>query len=72
LSSAKTGGPKRAIRFKDGRLGPAISHLLFAIHNIFFARSDRRSVVALRHTLNTYCQGSGQKTNLLFYLVMDT
>jgi hypothetical protein len=49
---------------KNGRLGPAISHLLFADDSIFFARSDRRSVDALHQTLELYCQGSGQKINL--------
>jgi hypothetical protein len=49
---------------KNGRLSPPISHLLFADHNIFFARSDDRSVEALKVTLKTYCDGSGQKVNL--------
>ena len=49
---------------KNGRLGPVISHLLFADDSIFFARSDRRSVEALKETLQLYCQGSGQKINL--------
>ena len=49
---------------KNGRLGPAISHLLFADDIIFFAKSDRRSVDALQHILNLYCGGSGQKINL--------
>jgi hypothetical protein len=48
---------------KNGRLGPAISHLLFADDSIFFARSDKRSVEALHQTLQTYCDGSGQKIN---------
>ena len=48
---------------KNGRLGPPISHLLFAYDNIFFARSDTRSVVALESTLNLYCQGSSQAVN---------
>jgi hypothetical protein len=33
---------------KNGRLGPPISHLLFADDIIFFARSDSRSVEALK------------------------
>jgi hypothetical protein len=49
---------------KNGRLGPAISHLLFADDCIFFARSDSRSVEALQNTLTLYCEGSGQKINL--------
>lgn len=49
---------------RNGRLGPPISHLLFADDNIFFAKSDNRSVDALKNTLNVYCQGSGQKINL--------
>jgi hypothetical protein len=48
----------------NGRLGPPISHLLFADNSIFFARSDERSVNALQSTLQTYCEGSGQKINL--------
>jgi hypothetical protein len=50
---------------KNGRLGPSISHLLFTDYSIFFNKSDRRSVDALHHTLNLYCEGwSGQKINL--------
>jgi hypothetical protein len=49
---------------KNGRLGPPISHLLFADDSIFFARSDNRSVEALKETLKIYCDGSGQKINL--------
>jgi hypothetical protein len=48
---------------KNGRLGPPISHLLFADDSIFFARSDRKSVDALHSTLETFCEGSGQKIN---------
>jgi hypothetical protein len=44
---------------KNGRLGPSISHLLFADYSIFFARSDKRSVDALHRTLKLYCDGSG-------------
>jgi hypothetical protein len=49
---------------RNGRLGPPISHLLFADDNIFFARSDSRSVEALKETLKLYCDGPGQKNNL--------
>jgi hypothetical protein len=49
---------------KNGRLGPAISHLLFADDSIFFARSDSHSVDALQRMLSLYCDGSGQKINL--------
>jgi hypothetical protein len=49
---------------RNGRLGPPISHLLFADDNIFFARSDDKSVMALKNTLRVYCEGSGQKINL--------
>jgi hypothetical protein len=45
---------------RNGRLGPPISHLLFADDSIFFACSDRRSVDALHSTLDTFCEGSGQ------------
>jgi hypothetical protein len=48
----------------NGRLGPPISHLLFADDSIFFARSDIKSVDALTETLKIYCQGLGQKINL--------
>jgi hypothetical protein len=48
----------------NGRLGPSISHLLFADDSIFFARTDERSVGALQRTLETYCEGSGRKINL--------
>jgi hypothetical protein len=43
---------------------PPISRLLFVDDNIFFARSDSRSVEALTITLKTKCDGSGQKINL--------
>jgi hypothetical protein len=49
---------------RNGRLGPPISHLLFADDSILFARSDSRSVDALKDTLKVYCEGSGQKINL--------
>jgi hypothetical protein len=49
---------------RNGREGPPISHLLFADDSIFFARSDARSVEALKETLLLYCQGSGQKINI--------
>lgn len=48
----------------NGRSGLPISHLLFADDSIFFARSDHRSVDALKETLSVYCQGSGQKINM--------
>jgi hypothetical protein len=50
---------------RNGRLGPPISHLLFADDSIFFARSDNKSVTALQYTLRIYCEGSGQKINLI-------
>jgi hypothetical protein len=49
---------------RNGRSGPPISHLLFADDSIFFARSDAKSVEALKETLETYCGGSGQKINI--------
>lgn len=48
---------------KNGRLGPPISHLLFADDSIFFARNDTHSVEVLESTSNLYCQGSGQLVN---------
>jgi hypothetical protein len=49
---------------KNGRLGPSITHLLFTDDSIFFAWSDKESVDALHRTLNTFCDGSGQRINL--------
>jgi hypothetical protein len=49
---------------RNGRLGPRISHLLFADDSIFFSRSDERSVNALQRVLEIYCGGSGQRVNL--------
>jgi hypothetical protein len=49
---------------KNGRLGPPITHLLFADDSIFFSWCDRRSVDALQRTLEGYCAGSGQRINL--------
>ena len=37
---------------------------MFADESIIFARSDNRSVEALKQTLKTVCDGSGQKINL--------
>ena len=41
-----------------GRLGPPISHLLFANDNILFAKSNTRSVDALCSTSDVYCHRS--------------
>uniref|UniRef100_A0A8I6Y3E3 Reverse transcriptase domain-containing protein n=1 Tax=Hordeum vulgare subsp. vulgare TaxID=112509 RepID=A0A8I6Y3E3_HORVV len=49
---------------RNGRQGPSISHLLFADDSIFFARSDHRTVQALKSFINSYCHASGQKVNL--------
>jgi hypothetical protein len=49
---------------RDGRLGPSISHLVLANDNIFFVRSDKKSVDALHRTLNIFCDGSGCIINL--------
>lgn len=38
--------------------------LLFADDSVFFARSDVQSTEALKATLQTYCDGSGQKINM--------
>ena len=46
---------------RNGKFGPPISHLLFADDSIFFAKSDCKSVDALKQTLQLYCDGSGQK-----------
>ena len=61
LQQREAQGELQGIR--NGRLGPPISHLLFADDSIFFSRSDRRSVDALHNTLEVYCEGSGQKIN---------
>jgi hypothetical protein len=44
---------------------PPITRLLFADDSIFFAHSDSQSVEALKDALDTYCEASGQKINLL-------
>ena len=49
---------------RNGRTGPAISHLLFADDSIFFTRADDTCVNALKSVLQIYSQGSGQKINL--------
>lgn len=46
----------------NGKFGPPTSNLFFADDSIFFAKSDL-SVKALKSTLQTYCEGSGQKIN---------
>jgi hypothetical protein len=61
---ATKGGSSELHGVKNGRLGPPISHLLFADDSIFFARSDSRSVESLKDTLRVYCEGSGQKISL--------
>jgi hypothetical protein len=61
LQKREAQGELQGIR--NGRLGPPISHLLFADDSIFFTRSDRKSVEALHNTLEVYCAGSGQKIN---------
>jgi hypothetical protein len=61
LQKREAQGELQGIR--NGRLGPPISHLLFADDSIFFTRSDRKSVEALHNTLEVYCVGSGQKIN---------
>jgi hypothetical protein len=48
---------------KNGRSGPAISHLLFADDSIFFTRGDAKNLQALNDVLQTYSQGSGQRIN---------
>jgi hypothetical protein len=47
---------------RNGRQGPPITRLLFAI---FFAHSDSWTVEALKGALDTYSEASGQKINLL-------
>jgi hypothetical protein len=49
---------------RNGRQWPSISHILFADDSIFFARSDPKSVEALKGVLDIYCEVSGQKVNL--------
>jgi hypothetical protein len=64
MFTAEKGGPWRATRFKNGKQGPPISHLLFANDSIFFCRSDDRSVSTLKGVLRKYCDASGQRINL--------
>lgn len=64
MSSAKKRDAQGEVQgIRNVRLGPSISHLLFADDSIFFARSDRKSDEALHNTLEVYCEGSGQKVN---------
>jgi hypothetical protein len=51
---------------KNGRLGPPISHLLFADDIIFFARSDNRSVETLKDTLKTCQKVNLDKSSVFF------
>uniref|UniRef100_J3MVP4 Reverse transcriptase domain-containing protein n=1 Tax=Oryza brachyantha TaxID=4533 RepID=J3MVP4_ORYBR len=64
-------GDLRGIR-NDG-LGLPIAHLLLVDDSIFFARSDRRSVEALKATLKSYCSAYGQKnvymSEIKFYMI---
>lgn len=46
---------------KVSRKGPKISHLLFAVDNILFARANRQECNTIVDILNQYEQASGQK-----------
>jgi hypothetical protein len=48
---------------KNGRMGPTISHLLFADDSIFFIRGDVKNLHALKEVLHIYSEGSGQRIN---------
>jgi len=48
---------------KNGRTGPAISHLLFADDSIFFIRGDMKNLQALNEVLHLYSEGTGQQIN---------
>jgi hypothetical protein len=48
---------------KNGRLGPAVSHLLFTDDSIFFAIGESKNLQTLNEVLNIYSEGSGQRIN---------
>ncbi|XP_039791741.1 uncharacterized protein LOC120657488 isoform X2 [Panicum virgatum] len=48
---------------KNGRTGPAISHLLFVDDSIFFIRGDMKNLQALNEVLHLYSEGTGQRIN---------
>lgn len=61
MKQKEHGGILRGV--KNERMGPAISHLLFANDSIFFIRGDVKNLQALKEVLHTYSEGSGQRIN---------
>ena len=61
------GGSLRGV--KNGRMGPAISHLLFADDSIFFIRGDVKNLQALKDGVRVQVNGSISK-NPQFSLVI--
>ena len=50
---------------KVARGGPAFSHLFFADDLVLFAKADRKNCCHIRDVLDTFCDLSGQKVNLM-------
>lgn len=61
MKEKEQGGILRGV--KNGRMGPAITHLLFADDNIFFTKGHIKNLQALKEVLNIYSEGSGQRIN---------
>ena len=62
LKKEEQAGRLKGVR--NGVLGPAISHLLFADDTIFFTRANENCVNTLKYVLQTYSSSSGQRINL--------
>uniref|UniRef100_A0A2N9I899 Reverse transcriptase domain-containing protein n=1 Tax=Fagus sylvatica TaxID=28930 RepID=A0A2N9I899_FAGSY len=50
---------------KVARGGPAFSHLFFADDLVLFAKADRKNCCHIREVLDTFCDLSGQKVNMM-------
>ncbi|KAG5531062.1 hypothetical protein RHGRI_025876 [Rhododendron griersonianum] len=62
ISSAKAQGLIEGI--KASRLGPSITHLLFADDSFLFLKVTDSGISTIHSILNSYCQLSGQLVNL--------